>query len=93
MHVLVKIYFLSVFGEGLIHLNLEENAKVLDVLKSLDKEFGERFQEVTGKKLLESFGSYFNVFLNNEYLRLPLNYSKKLKENDHFLISRPISGG
>ena len=91
--VWVKIYFFSVFGKGSISLTLDEDASVEDALNALDEQFGKSFKMETGNSLIAAFKRSFNVFLNGEYLSLPSEYPKKLNENDHFIISRPISGG
>ena len=93
MIVKLKIYYFSVFGDGTIKLELNYGATVFEVLEKLDKIYGEIFQAETGKRLLSSFGVYFNVFLDDQYLRFPEDYKRKLRENECFIISRPISGG
>jgi molybdopterin converting factor small subunit len=93
MIIKLKIYFFSVFEKGDISLEFDEEATVGDVIGELDRTYGERFQDEYGKPLLEAFSKDFNVFLNDSYLRFPAGNNRKLKDNDKFLISRPISGG
>jgi len=93
MLVTVKVYYYEVFGKGLIELNLNDGATVKDALDKLNKRFGARFKEKTGKKLEEALKNIFNVFLNGKYLDIPSDLGHKLKDGDKLLILRPIGGG
>lgn len=89
----VKVYYYSVFKKGSIHIILNNEAFVEDALNELKERFGEVFEKETGKNLMESFGKYFNVFLNGSYLDLPSELNRKLKNKDQLIILRPVSGG
>jgi len=93
MLVNIKIFYFSVFGKGSISLFFNNDATVCDVLDELNDKFGEDFEKETGKNLMESFGTYFNVFLNGKHLELPLELRHKLKNEDQLIILRPVSGG
>lgn len=93
MLVNVKIFYFSVFKKGSISLFFSNDVTVFDALKELNDKFGEDFEKETGKNLMESFGTYFNIFLNGNYLELPLKIRHKLKNEDQLIILRPVSGG
>jgi molybdopterin converting factor small subunit len=93
IRVNVKIYYMSIFQNGYIDLELNKGATILDVLNELKNRYGEAFKTETGKCLSEAFQSYFKVFLNGTYVDLPLKLNEKIKEDDKFTIFRPVSGG
>ena len=93
MLVKIKIYYYEVFGNGSINLELDDGARLSDVLNELNRKFGEKFKKRTGRKLEEAFENLFNVFLNGTTLRLPAEIERELKEADELVILRPVSGG
>ena len=94
MIINLKIYYYSVFDKGNLSIKLNENnVSVKEVLVKLDQEFGEAFEKKSGKSLFDSFGTYFNSFLNGEYLNLPEDYKRKISDHDTLIIIHPVSGG
>jgi molybdopterin converting factor small subunit len=89
----VKIFYFSVFDKGQLTIELNENSKVKDLLEKLHNMYNDSFIKVHGKNLFDSFGSYFNVFLNGAFLHLPSDFDKMLKNGDSVLIVHPVSGG
>lgn len=68
MIVKVKIYYYSVFDKGSLSVQFEkDDVTVHEVLSRLDRDFGDAFESHSGRRLLDSFDTYFNVFLNDEY--------------------------
>ncbi|MDP6459127.1 MAG: MoaD/ThiS family protein [Candidatus Bathyarchaeota archaeon] len=94
MIVDIKIYYYSVFGKGNISLEFQgEEVTIQDILSRLEKNYGEAFKCQSGRTLIESFGTYFNLFLNDEYIPLPEQTGRKLNDNDALVILHPVSGG
>ena len=94
MIVEVKIYYYSVFGKGVLSMEFPgDEVTVQDALSRLATDYGEAFEGRSGRNLGESFGTYFNVFLNGEHIP-PTEHSKtKLRDRDRLVILRPVSGG
>jgi molybdopterin converting factor small subunit len=94
MIVDVKFYYYSVFGKGKLALEFQKDeVTVQDVLSRLEDDYGEPFLEHSGRRLIESFGTYFNIFLNGEHIPLPEQSGKVLSEHDTLFILHPVSGG
>ncbi len=94
MIVDVKIYYYSVFGKGNLALEFPgEEVTIQDVLSRLEEDYGEAFQGHSGRKLRESFGTYFNVFLNGEHILLPEQSGIKISDHDTLIILHPVRGG
>jgi molybdopterin converting factor small subunit len=89
-----KIYYYSVFGKGKLFLEFQrDEVTVLDVLSRLEKEYGQVFESHSGRKLIDSFGTYFNLFHNDVHIPLPAQSGKKLRDQDNLIILHPVSGG
>jgi molybdopterin converting factor small subunit len=93
MRVTVKIFYFKVFDKGKLELDLNEGAKVKDLLEKIHNMYNKAFVKIHGKNLIDSFGSYFNVFLNGVFLNLPSDLNKVLVNGDSFLILHSVSGG
>ena len=94
MIVDVKIYYYSVFGKGKLSLEFKgDEVTVQDVLLRLEKEYGEAFERHSRRKLIDSFGTYFNLFHNDTHVPLPEQSMKKLSDHDTLVILHPVSGG
>lgn len=94
MIVHVKIYYYSIFGKGKVSLEFQgDEVKVIDVLSKLEDEYGKIFESVSGRNLMKSFGTYFNLFLNGVHISLPRQMGMQLRDSDNLVILRPISGG
>ncbi len=93
MQVNVKIFYFSVFRKGSISLFFDHDATVFDALSELNDKFGDDFEKETGKNLMKSFGTYFNIFVNGKHLELPLELGHILTNEDQLIILRPVSGG
>ena len=66
---------------------------VQDVLSRLEEDYGEAFEGNSGRKLIDSFGTYFNVFFNDERVHLPEKTGKNLSDNDTLVILHPVNVG
>ncbi len=94
MIVDVKIYYYSVFGKGNLTLEFQgDEVTVQDVLSRLEEDYGEAFEGHSGRRLIDSFGTYFNLFLNDEHLPLSEQTGRKLSDHDTLVILHPVSGG
>jgi molybdopterin converting factor small subunit len=94
MIVDVKIYHYSVFGKGKLALEFQKDEiTVQDVLFRLEDDYGEAFTKHSGRRLIDSFGTYFNVFLNGEHIPLPEQSGMELSDHDNIVILHPVSGG
>jgi molybdopterin converting factor small subunit len=94
MIVEVKIFYYSVFGKGSLSVEFKKgNVTVQDVLSRLEEDYGKDFKKKSSRNLSESFGTYFNIFLNGEHLSIPEQAGTKLKDKDRMVILRPVSGG
>ncbi len=94
MIVDVKIYYYSVFGKGKRSLEFQgDEVTVQDVLSRLEEDYGEAFAGHSRRKLIDSFSTYFNVFLNDEHVPLPDQSGRKLSDHDTLVILHPVSGG
>jgi molybdopterin converting factor small subunit len=94
MIIEVKIYYYSVFGKGNLSLEFQgDEVTGQDVLSRLEEDYGEAFEGHSGRRLIDSFGTYFNLFLNDEHLPLPEQSRKKLSDQDTLVILHPVSGG
>ena len=94
MIINVKIYYYSIFDKGNLSFELDENRhSIKDILVKLDQTFGEAFYKQSGKNLFNSFGSYFNIFLNGKYLNLPNDFKRKVTDQDTIIILHPVNGG
>ena len=94
MIVEVKIYYYSVFGKGNLSLVFQgDQVTVQEVLSTLEEDYGKAFERHSGRKLIDSFGTYFNVFLNDEHVPLPEQSGRRLSDQDTLVILHPVSGG
>jgi molybdopterin converting factor small subunit len=93
----VKIRVFSVlkrlFGNKSFFLELPTESTVKDLLLSLDEKYGEISQKENGRRLFDRVINNFNVFKNNEMLRLPDQINVVLKEDDEITILQPSGGG
>jgi len=93
MMITVKILNYGVFNEGLLRFEIDENTTVNDILKKIDEEYGEKYGENSGRKLLDDIKSNYRIFLNNNYLEISATAEQGVKDEDYLLILKPISGG
>ena len=94
MIVDVKIYYYSVFGKGRLSLDFKKDeVTVQDVLLRLEEKYGETFLSHSGRKLIDSFGTWFNLFLNDEHVPIPEQIGRRLSDHDTLVILHPVSGG
>ena len=94
MIVNVKIFYYSVFGKGTLSLEFQrDEISIMDVLSRIETNYGEAFESNSGRKLRESFGTYFNVFLNGVHILLPEQSGIKLSDHDTLIILHPVRGG
>ena len=94
MIVEVKIYYYSVFGKGKLSLEFQgDEVTVQDVLSRLEEDYGEAFERHSRRTLIDSFGTYFNLFHNDEHVPLPEQSRMKLRDHDTLVILHPVSGG
>jgi len=93
IEVRIKIYSYDVFGEGSITFFVNENSTVMDVLNKIGIKYGDIYERKFCRKLLNDFGTYFGIFLNNEFVYSPSFMKQKVENGDNILILHPISGG
>jgi hypothetical protein len=94
MIVNVKIFYYSVFGKGILSLEFQrDEISIMDVLSRIETDYGEAFESQSGRKLIESFGTYFNVFLNGAHILLPEQSGIKISDHDTLIILHPVRGG
>ncbi len=94
MIVNVMIFYYSVFGNGNLSLEFQRDAvSIMDVFSRIEADYGEAFESHSGRELRESFGTYFNVFLNGEHILLPEQSEIKISDHDTLIILHPVRGG
>ena len=63
------------------------------ILKKIDEEYGDIYEKKVGRKFLNDINSSYRIFLNNNYLDASTITEQEVKNEDHILILKPISGG
>jgi len=91
--VTVKILGYDVFNEGLIFYEFDEITTIYEVLKKIDEEYGVAYEKRFNRKFLEDIEVNYRIFLNNNYVETSTLFGQNVKNEDHILILKPISGG
>ena len=91
--VTVKILNYDIFNEGSMHFEIYEDTTVYEILKKIEKTYGDKYEKKVGRKLLNDINTNYRIFLNNNYLDISTITKQPVKNGDNILILKPISGG
>jgi molybdopterin converting factor small subunit len=91
--VIVKILNYDIFNEGIIFFEINNKTTLYEILKKIDEKYGDIYEKKVGRKFLNDINSSYRIFLNNNYLDISTITEQEVKNEDHILILKPISGG
>ena len=91
--ITVKILNFEVFNEGLLLFEINEDTTVYDILMKMEEKYGDLYEKKVGQKLINDINTNYRIFLNSNYLEASMIVKQRVKNEDHILILKPISGG
>ena len=95
MQIKLRVYSIlrEVFGSSSILVEIKEEGILADLITELEKEYGNSFQQKTGRNLAQALKDRFELFLNRQKIRFPEDSKLRLSNNDEIVILQPVGGG